>query len=92
VFQEVPDIGAALSKVEQLGGTRLWGPLKATEQFELGQFTDPDGHMVGLVQDIRLARSCDLAMGFGWSSPIAFERLTPSARRERSARLAGRRA
>jgi uncharacterized protein len=51
-YVEVPDIDAALSQAETLGGTRLWGPLQATDQFELGQFTDPEGHMIGLVRTL----------------------------------------
>jgi predicted enzyme related to lactoylglutathione lyase len=48
-YVDVPDIEAALADAERFGGTKLWGPLKATDQIELGQFTDPEGHVIGLM-------------------------------------------
>lgn len=48
VYVEVTDIAAALRRVEQLGGTALWGPLHTTDA-TLGQFTDPDRHLIGLI-------------------------------------------
>jgi uncharacterized protein len=48
VYVEVTDIAAALRRVEELGGTRLWGPLH-TADAALGQFTDPEGHLIGLI-------------------------------------------
>jgi len=47
----VPDVEAALAKAESLGGTRVMGPDKVMEEVELGQFTDPEGHLIGLVKD-----------------------------------------
>jgi hypothetical protein len=47
----VPDIEAALQKAEELGGTRVMGPEKVMDQVELGQFKDPEGHLIGLVRD-----------------------------------------
>jgi uncharacterized protein len=49
-YVEVPDVEAALVKAESLGGTRLSGPMKVTEEVELGHFNDPEGHMVGVVK------------------------------------------
>jgi uncharacterized protein len=49
-YVEVPDVEAALAKAESLGGTRMMGPEKIMEGVELGQFTDPEGHLVGLVK------------------------------------------
>jgi uncharacterized protein len=50
-YVEVPDVGAALEKAESLGGTRVMGPDKIPEAgFEIGLFTDPDGHVIGLVR------------------------------------------
>jgi len=49
-YIEVPDVEAALAKAESLGGTRVMGPDKVMEQIEIGQFTDPEGHLVGLVK------------------------------------------
>jgi hypothetical protein len=49
-YVEVPDVEAALAKAESLGGTRVMGPDKVMEGVELGQFTDPEGHLIGLVK------------------------------------------
>jgi predicted enzyme related to lactoylglutathione lyase len=46
----VPDVEAALAKAESLGGQRVMGPEKVMEQVELGLFTDPEGHLVGVVR------------------------------------------
>jgi predicted enzyme related to lactoylglutathione lyase len=45
----VPDVEAALAKAEQLGGTRLFGPDEVMPGMVLGQFRDPEGHLIGLV-------------------------------------------
>ena len=45
----VPDVEAALAKAESLGGTRIMGP-KVMDMVELGQFTDPEGHLIGVVK------------------------------------------
>lgn len=49
-YVEVPDVEAALAKAESLGGTRVMGPEKVMETIELGHFTDPEGHLVGVVK------------------------------------------
>jgi uncharacterized protein len=49
-YVEVPDVEAALAQAEQLGGTRLMGPSEIQPGVELGQFSDPEGHMVGVVK------------------------------------------
>jgi uncharacterized protein len=49
-YVAVPDVEAALQKAEQLGGTRVMGPEKIMDEVELGQFTDPEGHLIGLVR------------------------------------------
>ena len=46
----VPDVEAALAKAESLGGTRAMGPESPMEGLELGLFTDPEGHLVGVVR------------------------------------------
>jgi predicted enzyme related to lactoylglutathione lyase len=46
----VPDVGAALEDAERLGGTRMMGPDKVMEGIEIGLFTDPEGHVIGLFQ------------------------------------------
>jgi len=49
-YVAVPDVEAALAKAESLGGSRIMGPEKIMDQVELGQFTDPEGHLVGVVK------------------------------------------
>jgi len=49
-YVEVPDVEAALAKAESLGGTRVMGPEKIMEEVELGQFTDPEGNVIGLIK------------------------------------------
>ncbi len=49
-YVEVPDVEAALVKAESLGGTRIFGPDEVTEGVEIGQFTDPEGHVVGVTK------------------------------------------
>jgi predicted enzyme related to lactoylglutathione lyase len=45
----VPDVEAALRKAESLGGTRTMGPARAPgRDLVVGQFTDPEGHLIGL--------------------------------------------
>jgi predicted enzyme related to lactoylglutathione lyase len=49
-YVEVPDVEAALVKAESLGGERMMGPEEVMEGVEIGLFTDPEGHVVGVVQ------------------------------------------
>jgi predicted enzyme related to lactoylglutathione lyase len=47
----VPDVEAALAKAESLGGSRLFGPAPVPgTEIELGQFADPEGHVIGLMR------------------------------------------
>ena len=46
-YVQVADVEAALAKAESLGGTRLMGP-DNIGPVELGLFTDPEGHMIGV--------------------------------------------
>lgn len=50
VYVEVPDLEAALQQAVALGGQRVMGPEKIMEGVELGMFTDPEGHVVGLLK------------------------------------------
>lgn len=52
VYIGVPDVEAALAKAESLGGKRIMGPEKIMDLVELGQFTDPEGHLVGVVKPL----------------------------------------
>lgn len=50
-YVEVPDVEAALAKAESLGGSRIFGPETMLDgALTLGQFTDPEGHVIGLTQ------------------------------------------
>jgi predicted enzyme related to lactoylglutathione lyase len=49
-YVEVPDVEAALAKAEQLGGSRIMGPDDVMEGLTLGQFSDPEGHVIGVVK------------------------------------------
>ena len=50
-YVQVPDVEAALAKAEQLGGARVMGPDEVPGAgVVLGQFTDPEGHMIGVIQ------------------------------------------
>jgi predicted enzyme related to lactoylglutathione lyase len=46
----VPDVEAALAKAESLGGTRTMGPENVMEGVTIGLFSDPEGHVVGVVK------------------------------------------
>lgn len=46
----VPDVAAALRKVQSLGGKIMRGPDEVPGGPIIGQFEDPAGHVVGLVQ------------------------------------------
>jgi predicted enzyme related to lactoylglutathione lyase len=49
-YVEVPDVEAALAQAESLGGTRTMGPEQVMTGIEIGLFTDPEGHLVGVVK------------------------------------------
>jgi uncharacterized protein len=51
-YIEVPDVEAALATAENLGGTRMMGPDKVMEGVEIGQFSDPEGHLIGVVKAV----------------------------------------
>lgn len=51
VYVAVPDVEAALRKAEDLGGRRLYGPDRVPgTDVELGQFVDPEGHVIGITK------------------------------------------
>jgi uncharacterized protein len=51
-YVAVADVEAALQKAESLGGQRIMGPENIMDMVTLGQFKDPEGHMVGVVQEM----------------------------------------
>jgi predicted enzyme related to lactoylglutathione lyase len=48
-YVQVDDIEATLAKAESLGGARIFGPEKVMDGLTLGQFHDPEGHVIGLM-------------------------------------------
>lgn len=47
-YVSVPNVEAALSKAESLGGKRQMGPEGTPGDLVVGQFTDPEGHLIGV--------------------------------------------
>jgi uncharacterized protein len=48
----VPDVEAALQKAESLGGPRRMGPERNPgADLVVGNFTDPEGHLIGLAAE-----------------------------------------
>jgi predicted enzyme related to lactoylglutathione lyase len=50
VYVEVPDVEATLAQAERLGGTRVMGPEQVMEDLEIGLFSDPEGHVIGVMR------------------------------------------
>jgi predicted enzyme related to lactoylglutathione lyase len=48
-YVQVPDVEASLAKAEELGGTRMMGPETVMEDLTIGLFTDPEGHVIGVM-------------------------------------------
>ena len=49
-YVEVPDAEAAMVQAETLGGTRMMGPEEVMNGLVIGLFTDPEGHVIGVVE------------------------------------------
>jgi predicted enzyme related to lactoylglutathione lyase len=49
-YVEVPDVEETLAKAESQGGTRMMGPDEVMDGLVIGLFTDPEGHVVGVMQ------------------------------------------
>jgi len=49
-YVEVPDVESSLAKAESLGGARMMGPDQVAEGVEIGLFTDPEGHVIGVMK------------------------------------------
>jgi uncharacterized protein len=52
-YVEVPDVEASLARAERLGGKRLMGPDTVMPGLEIGQFSDPEGHLIGVMRNTR---------------------------------------
>lgn len=44
----VPDVELALNQAQALGAQRQFGPVIAPNGLVIGQFTDPEGNLIGL--------------------------------------------
>jgi uncharacterized protein len=49
-YVEVPSVEGSLAKAESLGGTRMMGPETIMGRLVLGQFRDPEGNVIGLIE------------------------------------------
>jgi predicted enzyme related to lactoylglutathione lyase len=49
-YVQVPDVEQTLAKAESQGGTRMMGPDEVMDGLVIGLFTDPEGHVVGVMQ------------------------------------------
>jgi predicted enzyme related to lactoylglutathione lyase len=49
-YVEVADPEAALARAAELGGTRRFGPAEVMPGLVIGQFADPEGHVIGVVK------------------------------------------
>jgi predicted enzyme related to lactoylglutathione lyase len=49
-YVAVPDLEAALSRIERLGGSTVMGPTEVPEGPTIAMFADPEGHLVGLLK------------------------------------------
>jgi uncharacterized protein len=47
-YVRVPEVEAALQRAEELGGTRVMGPATSPRGLVVGQFTDPEGTLIGV--------------------------------------------
>lgn len=51
VYIEVADISASFTAIESHGGKKLFGPHPIPDgTAQIGMFTDPEGHAIGLIQ------------------------------------------
>lgn len=48
-YVQVPDVEESLAKAESLGGTRMMGPERVMDELTIGLFTDPEGHVIGVM-------------------------------------------
>jgi predicted enzyme related to lactoylglutathione lyase len=49
VYFEVDNVGTALERAEELGGSRTLDPVSLPDARRMAVFTDPDGNTVGLL-------------------------------------------
>jgi hypothetical protein len=47
----VAEVEATLARARRLGGTRIFGPDRLSDAFDIGIFADPEGHVIGVQAD-----------------------------------------
>lgn len=52
VYATVPEVEKALSRAEELGGARVYGPTAVDESMQTGAFRDPAGNVFGVYQRV----------------------------------------
>ena len=50
-YVEVDDLEGALKRAESLGGSHSMGPMEVPGGGRIAHFTDPEGHLIGLMGD-----------------------------------------
>jgi uncharacterized protein len=48
IYASVPDVAAALARAEELGASRLYGPMPVDDHMQTGAFRDPAGNVFGV--------------------------------------------
>jgi uncharacterized protein len=48
IYARVPDVAATLARAEELGGSRIYGPMAVDDHMETGAFRDPAGNVFGV--------------------------------------------
>jgi len=49
-YVETPSVATSLADAERLGGKALMAPTAIGDNMTIGLFTDPEGHIIGLVE------------------------------------------
>ena len=50
-YVQVPDLEATLKEVEEQGGKTVAGPMDVPGGPTIAMFTDPEGHLIGLIKE-----------------------------------------
>jgi hypothetical protein len=48
IYASVPDVEATLAQAEELGGSRVYGPMAVDDHMQTGAFRDPAGNIFGV--------------------------------------------
>lgn len=50
IYVEVPSVAASLERAEELGGSRMMGPMRVRRRVTLGLLRDPEGNVIGVIE------------------------------------------